>query len=274
MLRISAHGIGRSDRQRLESAKIAPTPANCRPAAIRMRTRQTKRRGWTLRDVLLVMTFVNYLVAVVGVPLPTHTTGSRGTSDFPYPCQDHACGCGSSEECWKGDCCCFTLEQKLVWAETRGLEPPDHVRPLVEARKGKIEQHHRKSCCEPTSSAADSLESKEAGDLAPCESGLSATIAPKHCHESTSECSDCHTEPPHASHSGVSPIKVKWIIGIFAQRCRGLGPTGLLQLQIVGLASVLGLNELPLIPDCWLNPGESVALSLPIVPLAPPPRFV
>lgn len=44
-----------------------------------------------------------------------------------FPCEDHACGCVSAEECWH-DCCCYTPHQRLVWAIRNGVTPPESVR--------------------------------------------------------------------------------------------------------------------------------------------------
>ncbi len=37
---------------------------------------------------------------------------------------DRPCGCGSYDECWAGDCCCFTLSEKLAWARANNITPP------------------------------------------------------------------------------------------------------------------------------------------------------
>jgi hypothetical protein len=95
--------------------------------------------GWR---VAAVVALFGHLVAALGVPIPTEAPVA---SSVPFPCQGHPCGCFSAEECWDGDCCCYTLEQKLAWAKEQGIEPPPHVRPLVEARKARAAE--KKSCC-------------------------------------------------------------------------------------------------------------------------------
>ena len=74
-----------------------------------------KWHGLTLRslhDAIALLTIVSQLIVAFGLPLPF----VRRTSDasVPYPCQFRPCGCASSDLCWKGDCCCFTLEEKLA----------------------------------------------------------------------------------------------------------------------------------------------------------------
>jgi hypothetical protein len=100
--------------------------------------------GTLPRRALLALTLAGHLCATFGVPLPA----SAGKDPAPtYPCQNRPCGCLSATECWSGDCCCFTLEQKLAWADARGVEPPPHVRPMVESRKAR-QAAEKPSCCE------------------------------------------------------------------------------------------------------------------------------
>ena len=141
-----------------------------------------KRRGFTLgslRDAIAMLAIVSHLIVAFGLPLPF----VRCTSDAsaPYPCQFRPCGCASSDLCWKGDCCCFTLEEKLEWADVNGIEPPSHVRPLVETRKSyRPIATKKKSCC-----------------------------------------------PLHES----NPDPVIWVVGLFAQKCRGDSPATLFTLE-------------------------------------------
>jgi hypothetical protein len=75
----------------------------------------------------------------IGLPAvrPKATDASR-----PYPCQDRPCGCLTYDECWAGDCCCFTLSQKLDWAEKKGIEAPAHAKARAKPQSGA-----EKSCC-------------------------------------------------------------------------------------------------------------------------------
>lgn len=86
--------------------------------------------GRRLRGFALGLLLVSQVVAATGVPLPTPGVAAFGV---PFPCQSKACGCLTAAACWAGDCCCSTLEDKLVWADDRGFEPPAHVRPFVAA---------------------------------------------------------------------------------------------------------------------------------------------
>ncbi len=75
-----------------------------------------------------------YLVASLGVmPTPAIVARWLGVAISTvegaerYPCEKHACGCVSALECWS-NCCCHTPRQRLVWAITHGVQPPDSVK--------------------------------------------------------------------------------------------------------------------------------------------------
>lgn len=59
------------------------------------------------------------------VPVPNVSSPEKDRSES-YPCMDRPCGCASAEQCWK-QCCCFTNQQKLAWAEKAGVKVPDYV---------------------------------------------------------------------------------------------------------------------------------------------------
>src|SRR5262245_3906062 len=97
------------------------------------------------RHAVAALVLLGYVLSVTGYPLPRTVT--RKGRDYPFTCQNRPCGCVTAEECWRGDCCCFTLEQKLAWADQQGIEPPDHVRPTVRARQQHQGQPSSNACC-------------------------------------------------------------------------------------------------------------------------------
>ena len=189
------------------------------------------------RRVLAVLALVAQVFAATGAPIPSARGKASATA---FPCRDHPCGCATAERCWAGDCCCFTLEEKLAWAEANGVEPPAHVRPLVEARKPRpTPPKPKKACCSepvapkanpaPEPSCCDRMKSSSAG------SGGART---------TGSCCESHTEPtvnvaePPTPRGEKKPVAstssgVRWVAGIVAQKCRGEGPAGLLKLELV-----------------------------------------
>lgn len=194
-----------------------------------------------LRCVLLWLVFLGQLTLAFGIPLPTF----RPTSNFAYPCQNRACGCISAEECWKGDCCCFTLEEKIAWAVTNGVEAPESARQMADARRDQAIAP-KKSCC----AASDKPSC--------CEDATKAPDCPHCAGKSCASCREHSTERPTTT--------VRWVIGLFAQKCRGQGPAGQMQLD-PAVESVL----LPLVWVLVEVPGASVPEDRFTVRAYPPP---
>jgi hypothetical protein len=194
--------------------------------------------------MLVVVALLSQIIAATGAPVLSPRKTKAGA--IPFPCQNHPCGCTTSEEGWAGDCCCFTLEQKLAWADERGIEPPAHVRPMVEARKAAtLKQKAKPSCC--------------------------ATLAKS---EKRSCCEgETHTTCPTEQPATATVPAVKWVAGFFAQKCRGEGPAGLLKLEV----SVS--PELPCKPPAPLPARDldvrfdSHAVTISFCPPTPPPRL-
>lgn len=92
----------------------------------------SSRHHWycpPLRKLLAVVALFAYLTATSGFAFSVLPRKGRGQ---PFPCQDHACGCQSAEECWR-HCCCFSPEERWAWAEQHGVEPPAYAeRPVSE----------------------------------------------------------------------------------------------------------------------------------------------
>lgn len=203
----------------------------CPPLASAMRCPRRTRRV-SLRPMLAVVALFAQLVAATGAPViaPRNTK----TAATPFPCQDHPCGCATPEQGWAGDCCCFTLEAKLAWAEARGIEPPAHVRPAVEARKAA--QKKTKSCCAK--------------------------------HEKPT-C--CETEP--AAPKTTEAPALRWVAGVFAQKCRGEGPAGLLKFE-AGAAPAFDPEVRVSRPEAdWLASFEVRVVRTSFRPPIPPPRL-
>ena len=201
-----------------------PTPV---PAMLRLR----RIRRLPLRHVLAVAALFAQIVAATGAPV----ISPRGAkpSAVPFPCQNHPCGCTTPEQGWAGDCCCFTLEAKLAWAEARGIKPPPHVRPAVEARKAA---RKAKSCCAQ--------------------------------HEKPACCAAEDSEPPPA----VEAPAIKWVAGIFAQKCRGEGPAGMFQGEPGTAPDHATELRAPRTAGERVAPRDSHAIHTSFRPPTPPPR--
>lgn len=86
------------------------------------------------RRLLSAFLAAMYAITAAGVPIPTG--GIAGNSGELYPCAGHACGCQSAEQCWRS-CCCFSLAERMGWAERHGVRPPEFA--IAEARSAGME---------------------------------------------------------------------------------------------------------------------------------------
>src|SRR5207244_2374733 len=99
------------------------------------------------------------------------------------------CGCRTAEECWR-HCCCFSPEQRLAWAQDRGIQPPEYAeRPSVQGWQ-TTRLRDRESCC-----------ANHADEKKPC------------CHDSSA--AKTKRDGP------ASPAARKWILGIARLHCKG-----------------------------------------------------
>jgi hypothetical protein len=84
---------------------------------------QLRNRGTWRRRLLTATVAFAYVGAIGGLPLPAPSTGETGR---PFPCQGHACGCRNAEQCWR-HCCCYTMREKIAWAQGHRVQPPAYV---------------------------------------------------------------------------------------------------------------------------------------------------
>jgi hypothetical protein len=206
-------------------------------------SRASASPGFDWRDLLVYLTLVSHLMVTLGVPLPGRSTRLRDPS-HRYPCQDMPCGCQTAEECWKGDCCCFTLEDKLSWAEANGIQPPDNVRQLVEDRKNYALSAVKKSCC------ADAEPACSAGTRADC----------------------CAEKVGRPSRPGEPGGSVLWTVGLFALRCRCEGPIGFLEVELAVIVDPTPIWSISLDSVGQIAVRTDRAFCIPIHPSIPPPR--
>ena len=213
--------------------------------------------GKRFRDAVVVLTAFSYLLIALGLPLPASARNAPKDSDIPYACQNRPCGCQSSQECWKGDCCCFTLEQKIAWANENNITPPEHAVRLAEARALKAHDGTKHgSCCD----AADHQATRSCCDA--------------HHHE---DADDDHDDAATASccHEQKAPRSVaKIVIGIFALQCHGEVANGLaaLPLAVPPVVKVVRLDSLPCVGAIQQERFATVCMSILLA--TPPPRSV
>lgn len=188
-------------------------------------------KGVRPRDVVVVVSLIGHVFATVGLPLPTPNQSQQNSQ--LYPCQDRPCGCGTAEECWAGDCCCFTLEEKIAWARARGIEPPERARRMAAERAEGTAKlcHVGKDCCS------------------------------KH-----SDCPDCSADSKPPS------LSIRWVPVILAQKCRGEGPGALLKLHPVLRCDVQDDQPLLTPCVGVVRPASFSPSVVETAPPTPPPR--
>jgi hypothetical protein len=166
------------------------------------------------------LTLAAYLTASAGFAMPVLPHKDRSQ---PFPCQDHACGCKSAEECWR-HCCCFTPEEKLAWAKAHDVEPPPYAEkpsadgwraaPLRNQAQSGEGPHAGCSCCShakdhPTSiSASCCARAAQSGKQAPAV----PVLAPLRCHGLTTLWIALGTAPPPPAVAlELSPPVTDWL---------------------------------------------------------------
>lgn len=209
-----------------------------------------KIAGESLTRGLAVLVVIGQLLGTIGI-VPVRANPDE-VDPNPYPCKDHPCGCRTATQCWAGACCCFTMQEKVAWAEQNGITPPVHAVDLAReeaketARKKASQPILKKSCCSHAIVAHE------------CEDGFD---------ESKSESMpDCCTSK-HQKTNGIN-----WVAGFYAQQCHGDGFAGL---------GLLNIGVPPSFPEPLIMDPVFVAASdtttrmpapVPSRPLLPPPK--
>jgi hypothetical protein len=198
--------------------------------------RRLQHRFQRIRHSLMVgLALVGYLTQAVGVPLPVR---ADKLFSAPFPCQNHACGCRTAEQCWQ-HCCCYSTEEKLAWAKERQVTPPSHIQ--TEAAHGWNTRRQRdREQGSPVKSSCCGQCAKT--DKAP------AQVAEER-----------DTESP------------TWVLGMSARHCQGLG--SLWNGSAISLPPPAILTwHYEWAPAAWVSPTASSPSRLLLSPPAPPPR--
>lgn len=128
-----------------------------------MTARVRLRFGIANRRATLAVLAVAHFVLSAGVPLPTAApVVVKKPADRPYPCAERPCGCLTYEQCWAGDCCCFTMAEKLAWAKRNSITPPASAL-AYRSPPAEPECPHcpaKKSCCATAPPAEQSTDTR------------------------------------------------------------------------------------------------------------------
>jgi hypothetical protein len=123
---------------------------------------------------------VNQFAVASGLPFPTPDSAIKKDLSKPFPCMNRPCGCQNADQCWH-ECCCFTMREKLAWAEANGVTPPDFVREaaareaLADASNAGHEHGvlcQEKHCCCCRCKASQSGDDSKECDKQTCDKQL------------------------------------------------------------------------------------------------------
>jgi len=196
----------------------------------------TRRRFWiALRyrlGVLGVCLF--YLFAALEIPLPVFV---HKISSQPFPCQDHACGCQTAEQCWS-HCCCFTPEERWAWAREHNVEPPTYA--------------------------------EKPADKPPAAQGWNTVkLRERDCGAATKSCCcACKTDAPAKEQPSASG---RWITMMTTWRCQGYSTLWLSTGAVLPVPP-LTLSQEPTPPSRVCLPSLRADI-VPSTPPDPPPRL-
>lgn len=101
-------------------------------------------RRLTALSLLIVAAWMLFPLSIQAPP-----SGPEKDDSAPFPCQNRPCGCKTAAQCWK-KCCCFTNAQKLTWAKSHGVRPPEYVADA--AAKEAVAKPGVRSCCQQAKS--------------------------------------------------------------------------------------------------------------------------
>lgn len=188
-----------------------------------------------------------YFATSIGMPL---CASSVKDYSQPFPCQDHACGCRTAAECWQ-QCCCFSPSEKLAWAQAHRVTPP-----VVAEDAGSGWQSERlrdQVEAEPHACCSASKKNQQAVEVArPCCSAK--TNASACCQDSTSK-----TRPSNK------------LPGLRSLHCKGSTTIWLSGQTVTPPPALLTWNPNLIVTD-RITAHNSLATSLSLLPLDPPPR--
>jgi hypothetical protein len=184
------------------------------------------------------VTLLAHLATMFGLPMPA--PAAKANSE-PFPCQHHACGCQTAEQCWR-HCCCFTPEQRWAWAREHQVQPPSYA----EKPTGQSWRSPRKR---------DQAESQTETRLPPC----------------CARAQEKQKQAPARDARGTSGLS--WKMAIMAQSCRGL--TSHWAASGAALPAMPPISWAPYLPPAeWITAFRVVPDSVFRTLLDPPPKTV
>lgn len=188
------------------------------------------------RRIVSAVLLIAHLLATIGFPLPATASGSCGRAAS-------ACCCGTAEQCRANHCGC---------PHSPALTP--QVAPAIEddvpaccAKKAAMPAETKSCCTKP----AESVEQKSC------------------CAKPTKP--DVPAEEPEESPAQPEPGKVRWVIGISAQKCRGGTLAGAGDAAPLWIVAPFTLRQYWPLCAC-ITVLQQYPFTIPAEHLDPPPR--
>ncbi len=191
--------------------------------------------AWThrsRRQNVSILLLAGFVIALLPIPLISFSPKDGKDLSRPFPCQYRPCGCMSAAQC-KKKCCCFSDQQKLVWAKRNGVDPSEVVASIT--KRGAASKSSPTVCCT-------------------IKNGSKAQVA--------------HRQPKAKS---TPKSRFKIVIGAVADDCQGLVKTAFGQAVFL-IPPMISLNPLvDSIVERFIN-RASVVVQAIVEPPVPPPR--
>jgi hypothetical protein len=213
------------------------------------------RRNIFWRRLIAGLLLVVYLTACAGV-VPFPVIAFKKKDSVPFPCQEHACGCATAEDCWR-HCCCFTAEERWTWARDHEVQPPEYAeRPAAKSWA--------------TVRLRDQTEDRQESHAACAHCQTSPPQAA--CCESSGITSCCRTEPNAQEHRPVdASSRSRGPALLSAWRCQGLSTVWLTTGAVLPVVPT-SMWRLNCPCSGWIAAWDAWPTTLPFMPPDPPPR--
>ena len=187
------------------------------------RSRASRRRRWR-RGALALLLIANQVVICAGLPLPAVAAAPQKDRGQPFPCMDRPCGCMNAQQCWRS-CCCFSMQEKLAWAEAHHIEPPAYVREEAE-REARESKRTRETCPACGHCSQRSGPTSQTGSV--CAAGSAERASCPNCAKQASPRAELRQTPQQGKVPEPQPLSTRWVVWIMALGCQGHDALGLL----------------------------------------------
>jgi hypothetical protein len=191
------------------------------------------------RRLIVAVMLATYLAATTGMPVQARVDKP---ASVPFPCEHHACGCLTAEQC-RENCCCFSAAERLAWAKKQGVEPPASWVAELAAELSTTRHDEQPQSDAPRACCA---------------------------HHDAPACHDEHADHEHDATAcdGASPSRI--VFSITARMCRGVSSLWCLSGAVIVPLAVGWQFQWTALD--WVSPRGEFCASRDLAPPVPPPR--